>query len=228
MQPHAGRRSASTRAAAAPEPPNDVGDAFVDGKWRKIVMASDGSVDKCLVCASCDACGHSAEKCNAYQGKRRGELYWAPGAVHMDAVQPSRDEISKHIQASRIPDIEMKARVEPIDGSGLMCFYLSMVTALGRLPMVRTAPPDAPTLIRGLAKFLASRSAVSLKQMLQEGTESSGYRGTGPGERFGSVTERSSHHRVVSGQLHDAQTSTPRPRVSVKKLRKCIYYPIDA
>jgi hypothetical protein len=43
--------------------------------------------------------------------------------------------------------------------------------------------------------------------------------------RFGSVNERSSHHRVVSGQLHDAQTSTPRSRVSVKKLRKCNYYP---
>ena len=65
-------------------------------------------------------------------------------------------------------------------------------------------------------------------QLVQEGTESNGYRGTGPGERFGSVNERSSHHRVVSGQLHDAQTSTPRPRVSVKKLRKFIYYPIDA
>ena len=46
---------------------------------------------------------------------------------------------------------------------------------------------------------------------IQEGTESNGYRGTGPGERVGSVNERSSHHRVVSGQLHDAQTPANRP-----------------
>ena len=161
MQPHAGRRSASTRAAAAPEPPNDVGDAFVDGKWRKIVMASDGSVDKCLVCASCDACGHSAEKCNAYQGKRRGELYWAPGAVHMDAVQPSRDEISKHHQASRIPDIEMKARVEPIDGSGLMCFYLTMVAAYQttRRPKLSLALKDSQSCSVSAASCIPCRKS---------------------------------------------------------------------
>ena len=52
-------------------------------------------------------------------------------------------------------------------------------------------------------------------QTVQEGTESNGYRGTGPGERVGSVNERSHHHRVVSGQLHDAQTSTHRPHTSV-------------
>ena len=44
----------------------------------------------------------------------------------------------------------------------------------------------------------------------QEGTKSNGYRGTGPGERVGSVNEQSSHHRVVSGQLHDAQTPANR------------------
>ena len=60
-------------------------------------------------------------------------------------------------------------------------------------------------------------------QTVQFGTESNGYRGTGPGERFGSVIERlvierfgsvierSSHHRVVSGKLHDAQTPANRP-----------------
>ena len=35
-----------------------------------------------------------------------------------------------------------------------------------------------------------------------------------------SVNKRSSHHRVVSGQLHEAQTSTPRPGRSMGKLRK--------
>ena len=49
---------------------------------------------------------------------------------------------------------------------------------------------------------------------------SNGYRYTGPGERGGSVNERLSHHQVVSGQLQDAQTSTPRPRTSMEKLRK--------
>ena len=48
-------------------------------------------------------------------------------------------------------------------------------------------------------------------QTVQEGTESNGYRGTGPGERVGSVNERTSHHRVVSGQLHDTQTPANRP-----------------
>ena len=48
-------------------------------------------------------------------------------------------------------------------------------------------------------------------QTVQEGTESNGYRGTGPGERFSSVNERSSHHQVVSGKLHDAQTPANRP-----------------
>ena len=45
----------------------------------------------------------------------------------------------------------------------------------------------------------------------QEGTGSNGYRGTGPSERVGSVNGQSSHHRVVSGQLHDAQTPANRP-----------------
>ena len=57
-------------------------------------------------------------------------------------------------------------------------------------------------------------------QTARKGSESNGYRGTGPGERVGSVNERLSHHQVVSGQLHDAQTSTPRPRASMEKLRK--------
>jgi hypothetical protein len=43
------------------------------------------------------------------------------------------------------------------------------------------------------------------------GTESNGYRGMGPCERVGSVNERSSHRRVVSGQLHNAQTQANRP-----------------
>ena len=56
-------------------------------------------------------------------------------------------------------------------------------------------------------------------QTVQEGTESNRYRGTGPGERFGSVNERSSHHRVVSGQLHDAQTPASRPFPHVQTSR---------
>ena len=41
----------------------------------------------------------------------------------------------------------------------------------------------------------------------QQGTESNGYRGMGPGERVRSVNEHLSHHRVVSGQLHNAQNT---------------------
>ena len=48
-------------------------------------------------------------------------------------------------------------------------------------------------------------------QTAQQGTESNGYRGTGPGERVRSVNERSSHHRVVSGQLRNAQKPVKRP-----------------
>ena len=65
-------------------------------------------------------------------------------------------------------------------------------------------------------------------QTAQQGTESNGYRGMGPGERVRSVNERSSHHRVVSGQLHNAQTSTSQSRTSVQRLRKPLFYPIDA
>ena len=43
-------------------------------------------------------------------------------------------------------------------------------------------------------------------QTVQEDTESNGYRGTGPGERVSSVNDRSSHHRVVSGQRHNGAT----------------------
>ena len=53
-------------------------------------------------------------------------------------------------------------------------------------------------------------------QTAQEGTGSNGYRGTGPSERVGSVNGRSSHHRVVSGQLHDAQTPANRPLTHVQ------------
>ena len=53
-------------------------------------------------------------------------------------------------------------------------------------------------------------------QTARKGTESSGYRGTGPSERVGSVNGQSSHHRVVSGQLHDAQTPANRPLTHVQ------------
>ena len=56
-------------------------------------------------------------------------------------------------------------------------------------------------------------------QTAQQGAESNGYRGTGPGERFRSVNERSSHHRVVSGQLHNAQTPANRPLPHVNTTR---------
>ena len=49
----------------------------------------------------------------------------------------------------------------------------------------------------------------------QQGTEGNGYRGTGPGERVRSVNERSSHHRVVSGQLRNAQKPVKRPLTHV-------------
>ena len=52
-------------------------------------------------------------------------------------------------------------------------------------------------------------------QTAQQGAESNGYRGTGPGERVRSVNERLYHHRVVSGRPHNAQTSALRPRSSV-------------
>ena len=54
---------------------------------------------------------------------------------------------------------------------------------------------------------------------IQEDTESNGYRGTGPGERVGSVNDRSSHHRVESGQLHNAQTPANRPLPHVNTTR---------
>ena len=44
---------------------------------------------------------------------------------------------------------------------------------------------------------------------------------TGPGERVGSVNERSSHHRVVLGQLHNAQILNSRPHTHVQAA-KCI------
>ena len=52
-------------------------------------------------------------------------------------------------------------------------------------------------------------------------TESNRYRGTGPSGRVGSVNERSCHHRVVPGQLHDAQTPANRPF-------PCTFRPPDA
>ena len=56
-------------------------------------------------------------------------------------------------------------------------------------------------------------------QTAQQGTESNGYRGMGPGERVRSVNERSSHHRGVSGQLHNAQTPANRPLPHVNTTR---------
>ena len=56
-------------------------------------------------------------------------------------------------------------------------------------------------------------------QTAQQGTESNGYRGMGPGERVRSVNEQLSHHRVVSGQLHNAQTPANRPRTHVHTTR---------
>ena len=53
----------------------------------------------------------------------------------------------------------------------------------------------------------------------QQGAESNGYRDTGPGERFRSVNERSSYHRVVSGQPHNAQTQANRPLTHVNTAR---------
>ena len=59
----------------------------------------------------------------------------------------------------------------------------------------------------------------AVHQTAQRGAESNGYRGTEPGERFRSVNERPSHHRVVSGQLHNAQTPANRPLPHVHTTR---------
>ena len=56
-------------------------------------------------------------------------------------------------------------------------------------------------------------------QTVQFGTESNGYRGTGPGERFGSVIARSSHHRVVSGQASRC-SNTGQPTASTRVARQ--------
>ena len=63
------------------------------------------------------------------------------------------------------------------------------------------------------------RSRIGRTQTAQQGTESNGYRGMGPGERVRSVNEQLSHHRVVSGQLHNAQTPANRPRTHVHTTR---------
>ena len=86
-----------------------------------------------------------------------------------------------------------------------------------------TGHPATPTRV---ARQMRSR--IRRTRRFRKRTKSNGYRGTGPGEHVRSVNERSSYHRVVSGQLHDAETSTLRPRKSVKKLRKSFCYPIDA
>ena len=75
--------------------------------------------------------------------------------------------------------------------------------------MLKHRPTDHSHTCRPPDAF--SRIGRTTEQTVQEGTESNGYRGTGPGEQVGSVNERSSHHRVVSGQLHDAQTPANRP-----------------
>ena len=119
------------------------------------------------MCDACDACGHSEACCRAFKGKRRGQLYWVTEGSHADAAQPSAQELAKHKQASCIPDIVMKAQVEHIDGSGLMCFYLNMIAALARLPRVRKhAPKDASSLIRLLSDFLITTAAPGLVQTL--------------------------------------------------------------
>ena len=76
------------------------------------------------------------------------------------------------------------------------------------------------------AQALANRSLLHVQtikyvsdlthQTARKGTKSSGYRGTGPSERVGSVNGQSAHHRVVSGQLHDAQTPANRPLTHVQ------------
>ena len=80
---------------------------------------------------------------------------------------------------------------------------------LGQLHDAQT-PANRPAPTR-VDRQMCSRIGRTSSQLVQEGTESNGYRGTGPGERVGSVNERSSHHRVVPGQLHDAQTPANRP-----------------
>ena len=88
----------------------------------------------------------------------------------------------------------------------------------GQLHDAQIPTTDQPTARRRAARQI--HFPIGPHQTVRKATESNGYRATGPDERVGSVNERSSHHRVVSGQLHDAQTSTPRPRTSMEKLRK--------
>ena len=65
---------------------------------------------------------------------------------------------------------------------------------------------DGLELVGGAGLAVACRPVVAGVDFLFAGDV-----GTGPGERVGSVNERSTHHRVVSGQLHDAQTPANRP-----------------
>ena len=61
-------------------------------------------------------------------------------------------------------------------------------------------------------------------QTAQEGTGSNRYRGTGPSERVGSVNDQSSHHRMVPGQLHDAQTPAKRSLTQVQTTKYVLIF----
>ena len=66
-------------------------------------------------------------------------------------------------------------------------------------------------------------SRIGPQQTAQKGTESiSRYRGMGPGELVGKMNEPLFHHRVVLGQLQDAQLPATRPHIRVWVVRYAV------
>ena len=137
-----------------------------DKNGKQVAAGRDGTTNIELVCDCCDKRGHGSDNCGAYKGKRRGYLYWAPEIQHSDASQQNAAELQR-MRAGSVTDIVMRARVEPIDVSGLACFYLTIVAGLALLPRVPDKPASVGKLVAKISTYLRNEpAAASLRQTL--------------------------------------------------------------
>ena len=121
-----------------------------------------------LRCDRCGKPGHDAVHCAHFPRARC--------CGHADAAQPDAAELARNRAESEAPDVTIAATVEKMNGSGLSCFFLTVVAGLARLGVAR-APPSVPALRRAISVFLLSAEAAStwctsegttLKQAAQE------------------------------------------------------------
>ena len=120
----------------------------------RATRSRSASPPRCAACDRNDCPAAAGGPCPKYKGMGRG--------AHPDARAKTKEEVAAEQAASRAPLRLVEGTIVPQDGSGLACFYNTILAGLNDLKHPR-APADVVSLRGALARCLRSPTAATLR-----------------------------------------------------------------